>query len=417
MRTLIFLAATALIAFSCNNPDSGKSDGYSSKPIEERINDRDFPSVFMAWYGIDMPDMYPLTTNEDRLRAAAKHDLLWEEPLSQLGEGYDLTLGLVWDHKHHGLATTFTAESLREALANRDFMLKQNPNMVFLMEIRWRDAPMSFLPEESNWWLRNDEGEIVKGWLGGWEPFYKLDFNNSDFQDNTATQSRIAIESGVYDGIMLDWSGNLEIIKKIRAAIGPKALIIVNIHDDIEDGMKYAPYINGSFMELNPVDSISIPVAGVDGNILSDRNPRHWDNIRNALIWFENNLLEPRINCNEVWGNRNDLPRMRAVTTMTLVYSNGYVLYADPNPLATPDHLHDWYPFWDIPLGKPVGPYTEKEDGSAWREYDGGTVVYNHYSNPAITIRFDEDRRRASDGTVAREFTINRRDGDIFIKN
>ena len=75
-----------------------------------------------------------------------------------------------------------------------------------------------------------------------------------------------------------------------------------------------------------------------------DRNGRKWDNIRDALKWFDQNLMEPRINCNEVWGNRQDLSRMRAVTTMTLVYSNGYALYADPNPLKTPDHLHDWYP-------------------------------------------------------------------------
>ena len=53
------------------------------------------------------------------------------------------------------------------------------------------------------------------------------------------------MECGVYDGIMLDWSGNLEVIKRIRKAIGKDKLIIVNIHDDIEDGMRYKDYITG----------------------------------------------------------------------------------------------------------------------------------------------------------------------------
>jgi hypothetical protein len=40
-----------------------------------------------------------------------------------------------------------------------------------------------------------------------------------------------------------------------------------------------------------------------------------------------------------------------------LVFSNGYALFSDPNSLPTPDHLHDWYPFWDKSLGKPAGPH------------------------------------------------------------
>ena len=43
---------------------------------------------------------------------------------------------------------------------------------------------------------------------------------------------------------------------------------------------------------------------------------------------------------------------MRVATTLALTHSDGYVLYADPNPLKTPDHLHDWYPFWDAQAGQ-----------------------------------------------------------------
>ena len=385
---------------ACSSPD-----GQAEKSIAQRVNDRTWPSVFQAWYPIDMPDKFPLETPDQRIRTAAKHDLLWEEPLSQLGEGYDLVLGLVWDHENHGLADSFTEESLAQALENRKKLLELNPNMVLLLEVRWRDAPMSFLPGDSEWWLRDENGEIRTGWMGGWEPFYLCNADNPQWQDNIARQCRIAMESGGYDGVMFDWSGHLDIIKKTRAAIGDSALIIVNIHDDIEDGKRYKDYINGSFMELNIKDSTWMAVG----------NGREWSDVREALVWFEENLREPQINCLENWGRRDDLSRMRATTCLGLTHSDGYVLYADPNPLKTPDHLHDWYEFWDTELGRPLGARTDKEDGSSWREFEGGTVVYNHFGNDEITLSFDSDRKRVSDGSIASSFTMSDRDGDIFI--
>ncbi len=411
---LFMIIMAVLPLFSCQYVKESTAENVSEKPISARVYDRTYPSVFMAWYNIDMPE-FPLETEEQRIKTAAMHDLMWEEPLSQLGEGVDLVLGLIWEGKHHGLSNAFDENSLKKALRNRKKLLEQNANMITLLEVRWRDAPMSFLPEDSEWWLRDDQGEIVKGWLGGWEPFYKLDYSNPDFQDNVARQSKIAVESGVYDGIMLDWSGHLEIIEKVRAAIGPDKLIIVNIHDNIEDGKKYKNLINGSFMELNPIDAHSIPVEELVILGREDHNKGNWDQVQEALLWFEENLLPPQVNCLEVWGNRKDLRRMRATTTLGLTHSDGYVLYADPNPLATPDHMHDWYPFWDIELGKPLSRKTVKEDGSVWREFEGGTVVYNHFRNGEVSLEFDENKKRLSTGEVASTFMLQERDGDIFI--
>lgn len=221
MKNLFSLGviSVAMCMVSCS---SAKVD---RKPLAERVDLRDYPSAFMAWYNIDMPE-YPVDTEENRIKACAKHDLMWEEPLSQLGEGVDLILGLTWNHKYHGLATEFTKESLSHALENRRRLQELNPNMVCLFEVRWRDAPMSFLPEDSDWWLRDENGNIKKGWLGGWEPFYLLDYKNEGLLGNIARQAKIAVECGVYDGIMLDWSGNLEVIKRIRKAIGKDKLII-----------------------------------------------------------------------------------------------------------------------------------------------------------------------------------------------
>lgn len=387
------------------------SEKKNELSIAEKNKSKSAPSVFQAWYGIDMPEKFPQNTLDQRLEAAAKHDLLWEEPLSQLGEGVELVLGLVWDHENHGLASGFTQESLEQAKKNRDKLLEINPNMLLLFEVRWRDAPGSFLPSDSDWWLKGESGEIVKGWQGGWEPFLMLDYSNEEFQDNVARQCKIALESGVYDGVMFDWNGNLDIIKKTRKAIGENGLIIVNIHDEIAEGEKYKEYINGSFMEVNPGDDKSMVVEGVD----PEWNLRDWDTIREALLWFEGNLLEPQINCLEVWGNRDDLARMRATTTLGLTHSDGYLLYGDPNPLKTPDHLHDWYDFWDVELGNPESGLIERKDGGYQREFENATVIYNHYKNGEIAVSFNEERKRLSDQKVSTEFTIADRDGDIFL--
>lgn len=384
---------------------AGSPAGYlNEKSIHNRIKDRDFPSVFQAWNPIDMPH-YPMDTLDDRLKTAAKHNLLWEEPVSQLGYGVKLVLGAVWDHRHGGLATKFTDASLGQAIKNRKKMLAMNPNMVFLMEVRWRDAPGSFLPEDSEFWKRNSDGSRMLGWDGGPEPYYMLDYDNKAFHENIARQSKICIESGVYDGIMLDWSGYLPVVKTVREAIGDSGLIIVNIHDDIHDAKKYQDYINGSFMELNPGDGSPNPYD----------NKRDWAKIREALLYFEKNFLEPQINCLEVWGDRKDLSRMRATTCLGLTHSDGYVLYADPNPLSTPDHLHDWYAFWDVSLGKPTGALQNRADGAYQRRFEGGIVVYNPYKNGSIKVTFDKSCKQASTGRVDTQFTIADRDGDIFL--
>ena len=157
-------------------------------------------------------------------------------------------------------------------------------------------------------------------------------------------------------------------------------------------------------MELNPQDASSI----------STSNKRTWDQAREALIWFENKLQEPRVNCLEVWGDRKDLTRMRATTTLALTHSNGYVLYGDPNPLKTPDHLHDWYDFWDVPLGKPLTDLIERGDGAYQRNFEGGIVIYNHMGNGEINIHFDQERKRSSDGRSGKDFVLADRDGHIF---
>ena len=397
---LLLLGLAALSALAL--PPSVQGDDI----VAARVAGRSYPSVFQAWNPIDMTNQFPLATLDGRLKAAAKHDLIWEEPVSQLGYGVDLVLGAVWDHKHGGVATDFTADSKRQALANRKRMLELNPSMVFLLEVRWRDAPGSFLPEDSPFWKRNSDGSRKKGWDGGPEPYYLMNPDNPDFAANIARQCKIALDSGIYDGVMFDWDGYLPIVKKTREVIGSQGLIICNIHDRIDLGKQYAGLINGAFMELSQEGPGSPP-----------RKLGTWESSRKALVFFEENFAKPVVNCLESWGDRKDLRRMRAVTTLGLTHSDGYVLYADPNPLKTPDHLHDWYPFWDKTLGKPAGKCVARDDGAYQREFANGTVIYNPLSNSkAVTVKFATPRKRASDGTQSTEFSVPSCDGDLFLK-
>jgi hypothetical protein len=107
---------------------------------------------------------------------------------------------------------------------------------------------------------------------------------------------------------------------------------------------------------------------------------------------------------------------MRVVTTLALTHSDGYVLYADPNPLKTPDHLHDWYAFWDAPIGKPAGKLVVRPDGAYQREFTGGTVIYNPIKNQRVSVKFDQPHKRVSDGEAGTEFAVQDYDGDIFLK-
>ena len=63
----------------------------------------------------------------------------------------------------------------------RTIVLGQAASLVFLLEVRWRDAPGSFLPENSPFWRCNEDGSRKKGWDGGPEPYYLMNPDNPDF--------------------------------------------------------------------------------------------------------------------------------------------------------------------------------------------------------------------------------------------
>jgi hypothetical protein len=386
MATLFFCLVLFTSLFLSPAVLAQSKSASTERPLIERIEGRTFPSVFQAWNPAqNMQDASPW-------RTVARHDLVFHAPQF---------FGLRWNRSPGGLADGFTPESIEQGRLLRQKLLDSNPNLVLIAEIRYRDAHKSYLPEGHEWWLRDQDGKIVPGWEEG--GFLCLDFGNPEFRRQVSKQAKAAVDSGAFDGVMLDWWSDdvdrLALIQEVRAAVGEKAIILANAND--RKTPETAPYINGYFMEC-----------------YRSKTPRDWQRIADTLVWAEAQLREPRVNCLETWyhDSRDDLDLMRATTTLALTHSDGYCLFSDPNPLPSADHLHNWYPFWDKSLGKPVGKGTAQPDGTVRREFDGGTVVYNPMSNEAVSIEFADDRRSLANGKTARSHGLPSSDGDIFLK-
>ena len=375
----------AMLMFSPVMIAGGAEDPASEKTVARRIADREFPSVFQAWSRAD--NLY-----EGPLATAARHDLIFHDA------GF---FGLQWNNRHAGLADGFTAASIQQGLSRRRELLSRNPNLLLIMEIRYRDAHPSHLPEGHRWWRRDRTGAIVPGWDEG--SHLQLDFSSAEYRDHAAVQARAAVESGVVDGIMLDWweddADRLSLVKAIRERVGDETLILVNANDRTTP--RTAPFVNGYFMEC-----------------YRSRTAEDWERIAATLAWAERNLRVPRINCLETWyhTSRTDEHLMRATTSLSLVLSDGYCLFSDPNPLPTPDHLHNWYPFWERRLGKALAPGVTRPDGAMSREFSNGTAVYNPMGNRAMTITFEESRSSRATGRRSVTHALEACDGDLFLK-
>lgn len=377
--------------------------------VTERLAARDFPSVFQAW-----GEAQNIVPTEDPVITRARHDVYFD------GVGQ---LGLEWNDHYIGQATDFTSASLAIGETKRTELRMKNPKMVVLFEIRYKNGPLNeavgawtWLPPTHQWWKKDASGNPL---VDPEDSDYRLlDYGNSGLRAQIAAQALKAIQSGVFDGVMLDWwfdDSNVErqqLVAAIRSAIGPDALIMVNSNQNQPNNTK--AYVNGLFMETTVLDTAA-----------------QWANVMNTLVWAETNLQSPRINCVETWDpsklgtstarNAPDaLRRMRAITTLSLTKSSGCCLFSDHNDVAGQDHLHDWYNFWNrLPssLGKAVGAAT-LETGNVWvREFTNGWVAHNSTGSGDKIITLPAPAISRKNGGVATTIhTVSNFDGDIFIK-
>lgn len=380
LHTLPQLVAAALLGIGAA-PLAGEE-----LPVEKRIGGREFPSVFQAWN-----EATPVA-GADKAAMRAKHDLIFVHPSM---------VGLRSAEAFEGTAFGFTPESLAAAQAERRALLAKNPQLVLLAEIRYRDAPKGFIPEDSPWWKRDEGGKFVMGWEEG--GYRLLDVAHPGWHQQVAARAKAVMDTGVFDGVMLDWwtddEDRLALIRQVRGAIGDQALVLVNAND--REVPRTAAFVNGLFMECYRSES-----------------PEDWQRISKTLRWAEKNLRAPRINCLEAWyrQSRQDLHLMRSITTLSLTHSDGYCLFSDPNDLPTPDHLHDWYSFWDKGIGKPAAAGFQRPDGAWQRAFTGGTALHNPAGGKPVTARFDSPHQSRATGRIGTEHAVPANDGDLFIR-
>ena len=389
-------------------------------PLQSRLDNRTFPSVFSAWGNIG--GGWSSVLNQPHLsdfEQMAQHDLYFNDNSFYQ---YFLNKGNDWDLRSY----------LPASIQLRGDYIKLNPHMIFILTLSMRDADKTLFPENSPYWVKSG-GSPVEGWPGT----YLLDFTNSDVQDMIVGQALAVERCGLYDGVFFDWwsektavladDSNLFtggyigfeaeqqardiILDRIRAAARPNFLILVNTNRSIIP--RTGRHINGSFMEtLSP----SVDYKG-GGTALVEKG---LSEVEATLAWLEENLREPRINSLEGWGFPNespDSPRnrrwMRAFTTLSLTHSDGYVLFNDGI-----QHAHYWYDFWDADLGRPVGEKAQLyqgTDGLYIREYTNGWAVYNHSGVPQV-IRLPEEVQGVASGLVNVEHALANLDGEMYLK-
>ncbi len=337
-------------------------------PIENRLQNRTFPSIFAPWAGTDVKNLPELSETEK----LALHDLHWHGPY--------FTLDF-----HETRQSWRFAGILGNAQASRDELLSLNPNMLFLVEVRLRDATISpDYPEDFPYWLRDANGNLIPTSPGS--EYFLINFMMPGMQDRVVEQAIAAAQCGLYDGIFFDWFAEWgtvlpgyysyeaeqqvkdKILQRIRAAVRDDFLIIINTNRSKIPRRAWG--INGTFMETLP------------GNGINGYTRKEIKQIEDTLLWAEVNLREPQVNCLEGWGipteppdSPNNLRWMRVFTTMSLTLSDGYVLYVFGN-----SHQHIWYDFWDANLGHPVGPKAQPYqniEGLFIREFTNGWAVYN----------------------------------------
>ncbi len=401
-------------------------------PVKDRIEDREYPSVFSAWANIiNLPEL----SNAERY---AHHDLMFGE------------FGLDWIETDSGF---HFIGNLEEAKRRRDAFLAQNPNMIFVAGVEYYLAAPDDYPEDWPLWLRDEAGNRIST-PDDWNNV-PVDFTLPETQKWAIDQAKAIVACGLFDGIFLDhWSearrlygyrtseeehtARDRILQGIRDVVGDDFLILVNTNNDTIP--RWAKYVNGTFMETGPDLSTDLNQFQSAGYTL-----RAILEIEETLIWSETYFREPRINSLEGQGLIEEFPDsprnrqwMRLFTTMSLTLSDGYVVYTIgsaslnhehfwqnsflPESHGWHPHVHDhdhyWYDFYDAPLGRPVGEkgvlYRNRE-GLYIREYTNGWAVYNR-SGQAQQIQLPEITTGVSSSIKSRSHTLPDLDGEIYLK-
>ena len=359
-------------------------------PLSPRLRARAYPAIFYAW---GMP---------------TAHNLVWGGPRFMKLHFKDMDTG------SHLVGIMHDATALHEQYSNL------NPNVILLAEVRMYTYPLDWFPDDWPHWLRDEHGNRF---IGGGRA--RVNYAHPEVQQHIIQRALAVSRCGLFDGIVFDhWhddkytDARLNILRDIRRQVSPDFIIIANTNDRISP--LTAPYINGGFMETGVPGGIYIHALddGVDTSVAIANSLLH---VTNVLKWNEEHMREPRLNCFEARYFLHEPPDsplnlrwMRAMTTLSLTHSDGYMLFSRPGK-----HDHLWYEFWDADLGRPVEEkgqlYDEDIPGLYVREFTNGWAVYNHSGEGQVITLLEEVQGVAS-GLVNTEHELPNLDGEMYLR-
>ena len=397
-------------------------------PVATRIETRSFPSVVQV---VDH-----ISGRED-IPAIALHDLYWSA-------SHSLDFWVDWHLSEtaptFGLSTALSRPDINAAKAAHQRVMQMNPNMVLLWGLNFEWWTPEAFPIDSDFWLRDPDGNfVVHPWHGAEMPVNLL---NPEYQDKCIEKVAAIAACGLYDGIIVDSlrengtgfygrrfypeiteqqiiDAYTRIFRSIRERVRDDFLMIANVNRTKPTA--YIQYLNGAYME-----------TGHDPN--GNYTREGLIEIEDTLLWAERQLRAPQLNALEGEGVGTSPPDssenkrwMRVFTTMSLTYSDGYVLYTDGkrfvDPIA-PHHAHIWHDFWEADLGHPIGekagvyknPKGLSIEGLFIREFTNGWAVYNR-SGKARKIQLPEKVSGVASGIENKRWhTLPDLDGEIYLK-
>ena len=415
---------------------------FPASSIEDRIETRTYPSVFQAGnpvVGIDGLTAADFYANPAGLLTKDKylviHDLVFSD-FAPYGHAY-ISHHITEEQPFYGLATLVGVDDMVLARETHQNRLRLNPNYIYLIGFGYAPALEDF-PDKPHYFLRSDlDSGLIPYDNGFW-----LNLLNPEVQELLIEKAVGLAVCGLFDGMYTDSFTSftnqnngriarkrmseemgLEIMEamvyihqEIRARAPADFLMLVNGGAGVGELESFTEHINGSFMESGREPGRPYNYEELIG-------------IEDLLLWNEENLRYPQINCLEGFGFPDEPPDspknrrwMRVFTTLSLTHSDGYVLYNTGGFYSgSYDHAHIWYDFWNADLGRPVGGNETKgqlydnRDGIFIREFTNGWAVYNR-SGQAQTITLPVETTGVESGITGIEHTIPDLDGEMYLK-
>ncbi len=284
------------------------------------------------------------------------------------------------------------------------------PGIVLLGEIYFYEWSDRWLPEDHSWWLRKD-GKREQFWPGT----HRMDWYNPEYRGRVAGWTASLQSSGVdgvfYDNLREEPGPWVDLLKEVRRRVGDRFLILANAGYAVGKHDFAAPFLNGFMYESG-----------------WSHGRTEWDDTISAMRRSEGLLREPRISLIERFEDTRDRagwpadpkrgqkpsadPAARRWSLCyALIVGELYYLFSDST-----SHHHDWYPEYDVKIGRPAGP-GERLGPHTWRRrYDRALVEVNlPGAKEASRVVLETEATDVLTGEKGKVFEISAGDGRIIL--